>query len=57
MKKISNEQIQQILGVLFEINAPVKIYDGVQKLFNSLPEDLSKTEGTKVPESNKKTSA
>jgi len=57
MKKISNEQIQSIMSVLFDINAPVKVYDGVQKLFNSLPEDLSKAEGTKVTENNKKTSA
>lgn len=53
MKKITNEQIQSIMGVLFDINAPVKVYDGVQKLFNSLPEDLSKAEGTKEADENK----
>lgn len=52
MKTITSEQIQSIMGVLFEINAPVKVYDGVQKLFNSLPDVVSKTEGTKEVDTN-----
>lgn len=36
-KKITQEQIDSVLDVVFKINAPVQVYSGLQKLFNELP--------------------
>lgn len=37
MKKISQEQVQQIINVLFEINAPIKVYAAVKEMLEKLP--------------------
>lgn len=37
MKKISQQQIEMILREMFELNIPVKSYEGVRQLFAGLP--------------------
>lgn len=38
MYKITKEQIDSIIKAFFDLNAPVQLYSGVQKLFKELPE-------------------
>ena len=38
MKQISPEQCSQIINVLFEINAPVKVYGAIKDMLDKLPE-------------------
>lgn len=37
MKKISLQEIQQIMNALFDLNIPVKAFNSIQELFNKLP--------------------
>ena len=37
MKKISDEQIAQIVQVFFDINAPVKVYAAIKDMLEKLP--------------------
>ena len=37
MKKITQEQIQAVLGELTKLNVPVQSFIGIQDLFNKLP--------------------
>lgn len=57
MKLITEEQIKAITNTFYEINAPVKVYDGIQKLLNSLPDAKKpekKTEKKSEPKENNK---
>ena len=37
MKKISNEQIKAVIQGFYDLNAPVKLYEGVVKMLTELP--------------------
>lgn len=38
MKKISKEQISQILGVIYQTNITAQMFDAIRKLLEELPE-------------------
>jgi hypothetical protein len=37
MKQISDEQIKGIIQAFYDLNAPVKLFEGVRKLLEELP--------------------
>lgn len=44
MKKISQEQINQIVNVFFDLNASVKVYAAVKEMLEKLPSIEEKEE-------------
>lgn len=43
IKAITTEQIKAILDTFFQLNAPVQVYSGVQKLLSELPDAAEET--------------
>lgn len=37
MYKINQDQINALIRAFYECNVPVKVFDGVKEIFNSLP--------------------
>lgn len=46
MKKISQTQMSSILKALYDINAPIKMYDSIQNMFEKLEDVVEKTADT-----------
>jgi hypothetical protein len=38
MKKISQDQINAVIKAFYDLNCPVQLFEGLQKLFKDLPE-------------------
>jgi hypothetical protein len=49
MKKITDEQIKEIMALLMNLNIPVQSYANLQNLFDKLPHDTTNTKTTDLP--------
>jgi len=48
-RMITDEQIDSIINALFELNVPIKMFSGVQKMFKELPLAEEKKQNEDLP--------